>query len=318
MLSTLPRIFIFIIFSKIVRISRFFYQSRIHMKKWITFACLLLGLANIWCKPEIRAEVKEKWMKWANQQVAEEKIKFLQLYGLTIDAIENMPQEDVMTLKAYSDKEIENTVRCYEMGISPDGILRRIIKYDVCNIIAGLRWMGLIGKTQENISQEQKDYIQKMVDKVFKKADFNAVKVVHNSSVGDNVGVVLHHQSQTCYVVLDVSKHQKNSALEDILWHEFAHIIYQDNFQKDLIAYTVWAHSQDERDQIEEKIASLSRACEIRADVFAVINSSDYGRKFISYLKTLPEDETITTHPQGHACTDILEQIQSELESCSE
>lgn len=226
-------------------------------------------------------EVKSKWLGLANSRVECEKTRFLDLYGLTLCNLNN--QEVSEQLRSTHDQMVQEKIN---------------FRKRLCN-------------------QKDLEMVQKIANKVFIGPCCNCVEVIDDSTfeLGE-IGVVHFYATKSCYVRLNVTLHVKNlHQLESIFLHEYSHVLYEDNFNKELMQCIAWVNSQDKHEEVACKSYPFCRSFETRADVFSVINSSDHGEQFITFLKGLSEDSENFTHPKLSERINLLEQIKSELDS---
>ena len=230
--------------------------------------------------------IEQKWMNWANARVEEEKDTFLSLYNLNRSHLNN--QEAIMGIRSSLDQMIEDMINAY------DTEEKSAIKTEV-------------------------ETIQKIANAIFIGPQCACVKILSDDTFeyGD-VATMQHYSQKECYVVLNASKHSDNMAeLEAILRHEYSHIVHEDNFHHEMLRCAAWVNSQDAHEEVAEKSASFHQAYEIRADVYAVMNSADHGNGLIASLKKIAEEEE-QTHPETNERIALLEKIKSECAAAQE
>jgi len=242
---------------------------------------LIANFTSIWSMdntlPNKVDLVKKKWMEKADSYVESEKIKFLSLYGLTLDHLNN--QEAIEGIKSSHDQMVSES-------------------------IANLDKSQLVDPLNE--------IIQNIATKIVRKYEVKTVN--ENKFEIDEIGVTKTYTTNVCYISLNVSKWVENlQQIEAILHHEYCHIVYEDNFNTELLRCIAWVHSNDEHEEVKEKSYPFCKAKEIRADIYAAVNSLDHGKTYIAALKLLSQNNNISSER-----LEWLEQIKCELDTASE
>jgi len=252
-------------------------------RKYTVLALSLLFAMPVQCEegPKKLDEVKEKWIKWADSAVLAERDAFLKRYGL-----------DGSNLR-FDDKLVEMIRSSIDQGVFLED--------------------ALINSSEEITLGP----VKTVAAEVFKKCD---VRVMHNPDLEvQQVGVAKHYDSNMCYVVLNCEKHLGNlSQLQEVLRHEYSHVLNDDNLNEGLIQYAAWANSTVEREKVEEQTLPYHRAFETRADVYAAVNSPHHGKHLIDFFGATSKGSQVITHPADSERIALLEKIKLELDAAKE
>lgn len=258
------------------------------MKSSSLFAItLLLSVSQLWASETQLTDLKNALMTMADSSVEAEKNQFLTSYGLNASHLNN--QDAIDDIKSSHDHMVdEELINNYQ-------------------------------SETDQIDNNETELVQKTANTIFKECNAD-VKIINNSTFAlHQIGVFQHNKTKVCYVELNVAEHVKNlEQLAEILRHESSHIIYQDNFNKELLQCIAWTNSNDDVEVVEEKIYPFCRSFELRADVYAAVNSTDNGGQLIAFLKTSPkEDDSVLTHPKNEQRIAFLEKVKSELDAAA-
>jgi len=243
-------------------------------------------IRNTQAEAVVTNAVKKKWFDWANARVENEKNKFLEVYGLNVHHLND--QETITVLKLTHDQMVEKAVDHYTLRT-------------------------------DSIDNKDIEVVQKIANKVFVGPVPRYVQVFNDSRFTyDQVGVSHHYATNRCYVMLNSALHIKYVArLEEILRHEYSHVINQDDFNKELIRCAAWVNSQDTHEKVERNSHPVCQAFETRADVYAAIHSPDHGKHLIDVFKTFAPHEGDLTHPIPCERIALLEQIKTEFDAAA-
>lgn len=223
--------------------------------------------------------VKQKFQDKFDGIVEAEKIRFLEHYNLSLADLSN--QELVSEFKTRYDDHCKKELEDYESSAPSN--------------------------------PQELAIIQKVADQVFKESNLDSVKVIHNNEWED-IGVFQRYETRDCYIILNCTRHFNNvERLADLIRHECSHIVYQDNFQQQLMQHLVWLHSGYTYKETQERIHPFCRASEMRADVYALLNSSDHGSSLIEFLKQHSSNDDILTYPKPCERIAVLEEIRDDL-----
>ena len=235
------------------------------------------------CSRELTA-VKSKWMHWAHELVKTERRKILSFYKVASADLRN--EKVLAMLRASHDVYIERALTNPTM--------------------------------QEAIGVEGGKTVQDMVEALFVGSMCACVKVFHERSFNyGQVAVAQHYQKNISYIGLNIPLYcEQLKSLSELFLHEYCHVKFDDNFQKELLQNIAMANSHDDISDVAQQCAPFCRAFEVRADVYVAVNSPYNGRHLTEFLKSLP-DETIITHPKLSERVTLLEAIRSELDSCA-
>src|SRR3990167_1623785 len=220
-------------------------------------------------------EIKARWLKHANSCVQAEKEQFLTRYRI----------EDSELL----DQDLVNKIKSTQSDILQKEI-KPLINFQANNAL-----------------------IQPIIQKVFKE---EPVIILDNENFEwGMICVSKDHTNNQIYVTLNLSLYLGQlELLEEILLHEYAHILNEDSTNREILECLGWTHSEDESETVNKYLLPFNRNCETRADIYAAVNSPYHGKFLLEFLKTGYQEDGKGTHP----CTDdrvaLLEKIRESLE----
>ncbi len=247
--------------------------------KHMLFAALLtcVGLFSADVDQNANA-IKMKWMDWAHENVAREKETFLKKYGV-------------------DQKELDDAKLHADLKLSHDRLVQDMVAlYDQIHGTSTSNSTAVILGTAKTIFP----------------TDVKIRILSHDDFLLQQVSVCRNYATKECFINLNSEQHVKNiPQLKEILRHELSHIIYEDNFHRELVQCLVWTHSQESYEEIEEASYLLRRAHEIRADVYATLHSCDHGKYLIDFYAT--DETTSAYHPTPAERIAILKKIRQDL-----
>lgn len=257
---------------------------------------LFVGLTGSLCGNETLSDVKAKWMQWANARVEEEKAKFLDLYNLNVRHLDY--EKAIISVRSNLDR------------ITLEGIEHYKREH---------WWNKFLFWKKTNAYKKDTESIQGIADKVFAKPQCDRVEVINVSDFErERIEVSFHYANRESYVLLNCQLHKENlSEIEAILRHEYCHIVYEDAFNLELIQCAAWCNSDAEHETIENQSRPIGHACETRADVYALIHSSDNGKSYINAFNGTDGIYDLN-HPAPKERVALLEQIEAELDGAKE
>lgn len=263
---------------------------------------------------------KQTWLAKADYMVEAERDKLLAAHGLTSNNLISQP----LVIEIY--KFILGFITAIGVGVAKHtkSITNTFVETEITLV-----------------------EIQQLANEIFVGPICKHVEIL-NSNICE-AAICEDYRFSTCYLMLNQSFFIMNlfslSHLRAVLQHEYAHILYEDNFKTLLLKLTIWFYSKQSilKQSLETDLYPLRRACETRADIYAAVNSPDHGLKLMEFLekvklhepmlidcnKTIAQFklskkrrldsvncsslEAVTTHPATNDRIKLLKQIKTEL-----
>jgi len=214
------------------------------------------------------AAVRQKWLQWANDYVEGERREYLRVHRVVAPVLWDSESEVVQRARSEIDQRVNEGAEKY---------------------------------VKQQLSTETRALTARLdaaAREIFKKN----IRIILDSEI-DSLGVAYHYGTQTVYMHLNVAAWDINdlSQFKAVLRHEYAHVVYQDvlvfKVLKDVGSANIIKYINREEITIEEcrrdlsasldALSSLSRAHEIRADVYAAITAPDHGKQLLVSLKKI-------------------------------
>lgn len=225
--------------------------------------------------------IKDTWMKWANDNVDQQRDKFFDLYKINIA---HFNQNEVMgEFIAAHDQDIEK-------------------EFSGCT-------------SEESTS---KSAIYAIASKIFLGNQYQKLEIVHNKELKDHVAVAIHYTDQKIFVTAncDILAQEDPTVIECVLRHEQSHIIHADTLISNLLQGLAFCSSDDKRENIEQNSYPFQKSYETRADIYSAINSADHGQGLISFLEKYAGHDS-PHHPKDEDRIALLKKIKAELDAAS-
>ncbi len=224
--------------------------------------------------------VKDKWMKWANDNVDQQRDNFFDLYKINIAHFN--PNEMMGQFIADYDQAVEKE---------------------------------LSGCTNEESTS--KSAIYAIASKIFLGNPHQKLEIVHNKELKD-IGVTPHYTDQKIFVTAncDTLAQEDPTVIEGILLHEKSHIVHADPLISNLLQCLAFYSSDDTNENIEQNNYAFQKACETRADIYSAVNSVDHGQGLITFFEKYMGHDS-PHHPKDEDRIALLKKIKAELDAAS-
>lgn len=234
-------------------------------------------------------KVKNKWTKWANDNFEQKKSEFMELYNA-------LKPEDGWDKNAPGCTS-GNRVGCSDSEINEDIDKRFNEEYKDYKV-----------KSEEDNYPE--DYkiakITSIAKSVFDSAGIE-IFVYHDKSLGYSYNPYVTHNSDftKCIISLDCNEFydHPDEELSSVLLQSLCSILYKNTYNH----YLLWDLPSSEYRDIEVVI-NFWHAQEAREIVYAILNSSDNGNRFIEFLRRY--QKSMPTNRDGYKFIESPESLQ--------
>ncbi len=269
------------------------------MKKLIFLLSILIVVPIIASDPV--EDVKAKWMKWANENVEQEKARCL---------------ESIKMTDHFDDPDV-----------------RKAALHNFRNGTTKGRFATIKGPTE--IAQNT-DPIVELAKNILTCPACESIKVLIHNDLSVDFGISRNYDTNTCNLYVPLSELDKKIDHSESLLHEKAHIIYEDSLNHEkmgiLSQKSGLFKNKIQSANHSELISSYLKAQETRADVYATIISPQYGDNLCHSFQEFGKEVIIdfgifrvstvpifgSNHPHPKDRIALLQQIKSELQDAEQ